>query len=127
MQLLVLIGFILPPFIDGINAWIADTRLRFIVSLVFCLVVGILIEYAITGTLSFEGVATQTLAVIGAAQLTYKRVYEDSNLQNYIRGGEVLPPEPPTPNNPLEEPTGVLLPDKPTDDKPTVIDTSLLK
>lgn len=73
-----LIGFLLPPLIDVINNKVANASARFWVSVLVCGLVGTLIEFVITGGLTFEGVSTQILLTFGMAQLTYGGLWEGS-------------------------------------------------
>jgi hypothetical protein len=75
-----IVGFILPPFIDIINARVTNSKVRFLISLLLCLVIG-LISVGVTDGFDLDNV--DTILVSGAsafttAQLVYKQYYEDS-------------------------------------------------
>lgn len=88
-QMLNLIGFLLPAMIDLINRRIKDTDIRFWVSVLICVLVG-----SVLGTLEsngFEGLsltevaellAVKSMAMFGMAQLSYKKVWENSILRD---------------------------------------------
>jgi hypothetical protein len=73
-----LIGFLLPPLIDVVNNKISNGSARFWVSVLICGLVGTLIEFVLTGGLTFEGVSTQILLTFGMAQLTYNGLWKGS-------------------------------------------------
>lgn len=76
---LALVGFLLPPLIDMINNKVADSRMRFWVSVLVCMVVGTGIEYVLeSGLLTFDGVSEQIMLTFGMAQLSYGALWEDS-------------------------------------------------
>jgi hypothetical protein len=88
-----IIGMILPPFIDLINRKIADSAIRFLVSVAVCAVFGVAVAAIDSQGFHYEswgeGVKAITLSitsVIGFAQLVYQGAYKDSNLQEKIRG-----------------------------------------
>lgn len=86
-NLLLLVGFLLPPAIDLINRRVSDSDARFWVSVVLCACVGFGVHLATNG--AFAGVnllAKDILAIIGEAQVTYKVMYDGSALQKGIRG-----------------------------------------
>lgn len=83
MGTLGLIGFILPAVIDLINRKIADSDIRFWVSMMFCIVTGTIVYFVTTGG-TFTGIddlADQILIIIGQAQLSYQALWSDSNLR----------------------------------------------
>lgn len=86
MQLMTLIGFILPPFIDLINNHIKDNYARFWVSVAFCTVIGFGIEYLTNNALTIEGVSAQILTVFGLAQISYKAIWEGSDADLSLKG-----------------------------------------
>ncbi len=77
------IGFVLPPVIDLINKKIANSNVRFGVSLLFCLVVGVVLQL-IAGKLSFNDVPAVLQSaglVFATAQTTYKLYWKDASLR----------------------------------------------
>jgi hypothetical protein len=79
-----LIGFILPPFIDLVNKYIANSNIRFVISLVLCLIVGGVAK-AMSGQLDFSNVPailTSAGVIFAEAQITYKLYWKDASLRN---------------------------------------------
>ena len=75
-----IVGFILPLFIDIINVRVTNSKVRFLISLFICLVIG-LISVGVTDGFDLDNI--DTILVSGAsafttAQLVYKQYYEDS-------------------------------------------------
>lgn len=88
MDIYKFVGFLLPPAIDLINRKIADSDLRFWVSIAFCAVIGLGISW-MTGVIGNVNEVINTIFVVfGTAQITYKTVYDASKLQTSIRSGE---------------------------------------
>ena len=74
------VGFVLPPFIDIINTRVKNAKVRFLVSLAICLLIGVV---SVGFTEGFDLNNVDTILVSGAsafttAQLVYKQYYEDS-------------------------------------------------
>lgn len=87
-----LIGILLPPLIDLINRKVGNSDARFWVSVLVCALFGVAINFVqgdgfhyATMLAGVEGVSKTILIVFGIAQLTYKGIYEDSQLQKGIR------------------------------------------
>lgn len=80
------IGFVLPVFIDLINIRFKDSGTRFLISLIICSLFGIGVSYLKTnGFAGFESIqqvsetmAISAMSMFGMAQLTYKKVWENS-------------------------------------------------
>ena len=91
-----LIGFLLPPLIDLINRKVSDSDARFWISVLVCSLFGIALEVATMGLVftSVDPYVESILAMFGLAQLSYKALYEGSNLQTTIRRD--------TPSEPLD-------------------------
>jgi hypothetical protein len=75
-----IVGFVLPPFIDIINTKVTNSKVRFLISLAICLIIGLL---SVGLTQGFDLNNIDTILVSGAsafttAQLVYKQYYEDS-------------------------------------------------
>lgn len=87
-----LIGVLLPPLIDLVNKHFKDSTVKFWISVVICAVVGIGINWLQTAFKfmssmeAADSIAASILATFGTAQLVYKAVYEDSKMQDTIRG-----------------------------------------
>lgn len=79
-----LIGFILPPFIDLINRKIQDSDLRFWVSLGACAVVGVVVFWASGLSWTVEGVINSILWVFALAQISYKGLWENSEVRDSL-------------------------------------------
>lgn len=82
------LGFLLPPFIDTINSRIANSQLRFWVSVLFCTVVATGLVFMETPSNDYRIfiplIAQQALRVFGMAQLTYKAVWEKSGAREVL-------------------------------------------
>lgn len=85
-----LLGIFLPPIIDLVNKFIKDTTVRFLISLLFCAAVGAGLNWLATGwsfqsaIQAYQSISESILAVVGAAQISYKAVYSQSALQKAI-------------------------------------------
>ena len=86
-----LVGFLLPPLIDVINRKVGDSDIRFWVSVFVCAIVGLGINYVDTLFIfesvkaGFDSISASVLIVFGAAQLTYRGIYEGGRLQLAVR------------------------------------------
>ncbi len=88
-----LIGFFLPPLIDLITRKFPDSDVRFWISLLVCSVVGVFTTWldtngfqGYTHTLAIaDDISGHILAIIGIAQISYKVLYDKSNMQYDIR------------------------------------------
>jgi len=81
------VGFILPPFIDIVNTKVANTKVRFIISLVVSLVIG-LVTVALTEGIDIANASSVLLAGASAfttAQITYKQYYENSKARTGLK------------------------------------------
>lgn len=90
MALLSLVGLILSPLIDLVNAWIPNEKLRFLAAFVVCGVAGVVVDFLTLGTLTVEGTSERILSILGVNQVAYNLAYKNSPVQNKIRdlGGE---------------------------------------
>ena len=70
-DVLAFVGFLFPPAIDLINRYVKNSDLRFWVSIVFCIIIGVLVSW-ITGNLTPNEVFKQASIFIGQAQIAYK-------------------------------------------------------
>lgn len=74
-----LVGIVLPPVIDLINSRVADTKLRFLISLVICVVISVAINFNQLQYGTMSGF-WQSLAIIGSeAQLVYNMFWKNSD------------------------------------------------
>jgi len=85
-----LIAIIFPPIIDLINRFVKDSTVRFLISFLFCAILGIGLNWIETGfvfpdrLMAFQSLSGSILAVFGATQLSYQAVYKESKLQKAI-------------------------------------------
>lgn len=86
MGFLTFIGFLLPAAIDLINVRIADTRLRFWVSVLFCSAIGTVVYFVQTGGVftGADDLFAQIMAMIGEAQVSYKAAWGDSTVRTVL-------------------------------------------
>jgi len=82
------IAIILPALIDTINRRITDSDARFWVSVLVCSIFGIGFELLENGFVyvGYDPFVDSILLMFGIAQIVYKGIYEDSKIQNAIRG-----------------------------------------
>lgn len=88
-----LIGLILPPIIDLINKEFISNKTRFWIAFSICAVLGVILTYVQTGFIGFqtnvelvEAIAINITSVFGMSQISYKAAYEDSKIQEAVRG-----------------------------------------
>ena len=79
----IVLGAILPPVIDLVNKYVPNSNGRYLVSLLFSLVVGGLIAVFEFG---WEEALTNAGLIFASAQTVYKLWYEGSGIQNRVRG-----------------------------------------
>jgi high-affinity Fe2+/Pb2+ permease len=86
--MLELIGLLLPPFIDIINRRVKDSDVRFVISIVVCVLIGLLLNFVENGSHlgNQNAIATSILTVFGASQLTYKGIWENSKARAAMLG-----------------------------------------
>lgn len=83
MELQNLLGFFLPPVIDLINNRVADTRLRYWVSMLVCFVIGIVLNL---DKLSDPKLLLANAAVVfTTAQITYNTYWEKSKERQQLK------------------------------------------
>lgn len=83
MQLQNLIGLVLPPVIDLINKKIGDEKIRFAVSILLCVVVGLLIN--LDKLNDFNSLLGNMAVVFATAQATYNLYWKKSTLRKVIK------------------------------------------
>jgi hypothetical protein len=83
------IGFLLPALIDLFNRRIKDSDVRFWVSVLVCIFFGVFLVtldtnafQGLTAQAVAEEIAMRSLALFGMAQLTYKKVWENSDTRD---------------------------------------------
>ena len=81
-----LLGFFLPPVIDLINRKILDSDKRFWTSVLVCVVAALGFNFIENGGAfgDFEGIKNSVFVVFGLAQLSYKGVWEKSNVREKL-------------------------------------------
>lgn len=83
ISILTLVGFVLPPFIDLINSKVASSNLRYIISTVICLVVGVVTN--LDKLSSWSDIVANSALIFAEAQSTHKLYYADSGLRTSIQ------------------------------------------
>lgn len=87
-----LVGILLPPIIDLVNQFVNNKQIRFLVAFIICALFGVGINWIssqfnfATPMEAFQSLSASILAVFGASQVTYNVGYEDSKMQDTIRG-----------------------------------------
>ena len=79
----IVIGAVLPFFIDLINKYVKSGNWKYVISLVISLVVGAVLSYQ---DLSLANVLASGAIVFAAAQTVYKTYYGDSQLRTKLTG-----------------------------------------
>lgn len=74
-----ILGGILPPFIDFLTKTVANTKVRFWISVLVCAVVGVLINFR---TPQIDEVIKNIALVFTSAQMVYRQFWKDSLLRS---------------------------------------------
>lgn len=82
MDLLNLIGFILPPFIDLINLKVKNTTVKFWVAMGFCVLVGVVVN--LDKLKSPQELLGGLAIVFTTAQVTYHTYWEKSDARQAL-------------------------------------------
>jgi hypothetical protein len=82
----ILVGIILPPFIDLVNRYVKNGNWRYVASLVVSLVVGGLLSL---NELSLQNVLESGAIVFAAAQTVYKTYYASSGVRERLYGKSI--------------------------------------
>jgi hypothetical protein len=90
--MLKLIAIVLPILIDLINRKVKDTDARFWISAGVCMIFGIVINFIETNGFSgiptvldlVNGISNSVIIVFGLAQLSYKAIWEQSDIRKDI-------------------------------------------
>ena len=78
-----ILGAILPPVIDVVNKYVPSSNMRFLISVLFAIVVGGAMAYFEFG---MEGLLANAGLIFVSAQTVYKMWYDHSKLQDKVRG-----------------------------------------
>lgn len=87
-----IIGLLMPPLVDLINRFINDKSVRFLVAFSLCALLGAGLNWLQTQFMfespmhAFQEISASILAVFGSSQVSYNLGYEDSKMQDTIRG-----------------------------------------
>jgi preprotein translocase subunit SecY len=82
-----LFAMLLPILIDLINRKIKDTDIRFWVSVVICVVIGVLFNFFdtsfdfLTPADAAQSISNSIIVVFGIAQLSYKAIWENLKIR----------------------------------------------
>jgi len=76
-----IVGAVLPPVIDLINKYIKHSRVRYIVSIIVCLLLGVAFNYQ---NLDFTNILASGAIIFAAAQTTYKTYWNTSKLRAVV-------------------------------------------
>ncbi len=74
-----ILGSILPPIIDLLTKKVPDTKIRFLISLGICIIVGVGINYQ---SFKFEEILESVGLVFASAQIVYKTYWSNSSLRS---------------------------------------------
>lgn len=83
-----LLGVLLPLIIDLVSRRVSNSDVRFWISVGICAVVGAFINWITTEfhfsnpQLAFDSISKSILSVFGIAQLSYKAIWENSDLRS---------------------------------------------
>lgn len=75
------LGAIMPLIIDQVNKYVDSSKWRYIISLVFCLGVGVITNYK---ELRLDSVLASASVVFASAQTVYKMYWEKSQARSRI-------------------------------------------
>lgn len=79
-----LIGFVMPPVVEFINARIKWEKVRFYTSVILCVLVGVAITYVANGYTSWEDLVRNSGIVFAASQTAYYTYFKKSTLDKTI-------------------------------------------
>ena len=79
-----LIGLLLPPIIDLINKHIGKEKIKFVVSFLVCMVVGVAMNFNDLNTESIGDLLGSISVVFASAQASYKLYWEKSSIREKI-------------------------------------------
>lgn len=78
MTVEIITGMLMPPIIDVVNRKISSSTLRYIISLVVCILVGVLMNW---GEISLENILQSGAIVFASAQSTHKIYWSGSSVR----------------------------------------------
>lgn len=81
MSIELFIGAFLPPLIDVINKRVLNPKVRYLISLLVCIIVGVAFNY---NTLSLENVLESSAIIFASAQTVYKTYYGESKMREVL-------------------------------------------
>lgn len=76
-----IIGAVLPPFIDMLNRYVKNSNVRYLISLVISIAIGAVVSYQ---DLDAANVLASAGLVFGAAQSTYNLYWKNSDVRKKI-------------------------------------------
>ena len=76
-----LVGFILPPVIDVINAKVKDERLKYVVSLLFCVVVALALKFQEVKVGDVGAFLATAGLIFAEAQTIYRLYWKKSEIR----------------------------------------------
>jgi hypothetical protein len=82
MQIQNLIGFILPPIIDMINVNITSSKMKYWVSMLVCVIIGVISNLDKIGNTS--ELLSNIAVIFTTAQITYHTYWEKSQVRNKL-------------------------------------------
>lgn len=75
------VGAILPPFIDIVNKRVKNSNIRYVISLVACLLVGFLLNYQ---SMNIADLLGSGAVIFASAQTVYKTYYAKSDIRKSL-------------------------------------------
>jgi len=81
-----IIGGAMPPFIDLVNRYVKDSKWRYAVSILVCLIIGTILNLS---KVSFENILGSGAIIFAAAQSTYQAYYSNSKLRTDLYGKKI--------------------------------------
>ena len=86
------IGFLLPPLIDIVNRKIENDIWRFIISMVICVVVGVILNIGSIVPFDGEKLLSSIALIFTTAQITYTTYWKESGNRGRLMTFLQLPP-----------------------------------
>lgn len=83
--LALLLGGLLPPFIDFLTKTVTNSKIRFWISVLVCAVIGVLINFT---NPQIEQVLKNMALVFTSAQIVYKQFWKESPLRSDENKGQ---------------------------------------
>ena len=80
-----ILGSILPPFIDFLTKKVTDSKIRFGISLGACVLVGVAINYK---SFTAENILASVALVFSSAQIVYKTYWKDAGIRSEENKGQ---------------------------------------